>query len=50
MTRDSAIDLYAENVSAGKADFFKSVGIDFIFGRREGPYIWDIEGQKRLIN
>ena len=48
--KQSGYDLYAEYVSAEKVDFFNSVGIDFIFGRREGPYIWDIDGKKRLIN
>jgi acetylornithine/succinyldiaminopimelate/putrescine aminotransferase len=26
------------------------VGIDFVFGRRQGPYVWDAETSKRLIN
>ncbi|NOY38633.1 MAG: aspartate aminotransferase family protein [Chlorobi bacterium] len=24
--------------------------MDFVMGRREGPYLWDIDGEKRLIN
>jgi acetylornithine/succinyldiaminopimelate/putrescine aminotransferase len=40
---------FARYVSSGKARFFEQVGIDFIFGRREGIYVWDIDGT-RLIN
>lgn len=40
---------FADHVSSGKAEFFNQAGIDFIIGKREGIYIWDLEG-KRLIN
>jgi len=40
----------ARYVSSGKAAFFESVGIDFVQGRREGPFLWDIDGKKRLID
>jgi putrescine aminotransferase len=48
--KQEVLRLYAEHVSSGKAAFFTSIGLDFIFGRREGPYVWDISGEKRLIN
>jgi acetylornithine/succinyldiaminopimelate/putrescine aminotransferase len=41
---------YARYVSSGKVAFFESVGIDFVLGRREGPFLWDIDGKKRLID
>lgn len=41
---------FRDHVSSGKADFFQSVGIDLVFGRREGPYVWDTHSGKRLIN
>jgi acetylornithine/succinyldiaminopimelate/putrescine aminotransferase len=41
---------FARHVSSGKAAFFRSAGIEFVLGRREGPYLWDIEGEKRLID
>jgi len=44
------IDRFRRHVSSGKADFFESVGVDFIFGRREGPFVWDATNGKRLIN
>lgn len=48
--REKTYDLFAEHVSSGKVSFFKSVGIDFALGKREGPYIYDIEGDKQLID
>jgi putrescine aminotransferase len=42
-------DLFAKHVSSGKAEFFSQAGIDFVIGKREGIYIWDLEG-KQLIN
>lgn len=49
-SKERIISRYANHVSSGKAEFFKAVGIDFVFGKREGPYIWDVTGEKRLIN
>lgn len=50
MIKQTIFEKYARYVSAGKAKFFQEAGIDFIFGKREGPFIWDIEGKHRLIN
>jgi len=49
-TKDRIIERFSRHVSSGKAAFFTGVGIDFIFGRREGPYVWDATGTRRLIN
>jgi putrescine aminotransferase len=43
-------ELFSHHVSSGKADFFRSVGIDFVFGERRGPFVWDVSGSKKLIN
>ena len=40
---------FAEHVSSGKVEFFSQSGIDFVIGKREGIYIWDIDGFE-LIN
>ena len=48
--KEQIIARFSRHVSSGKAEFFKSVDIDFVFGRREGPYVWDAAGDKRLIN
>ncbi len=44
------IEAFARHVSSGKAAFFKAAGIDFVLGRRDGPYLWDLESGKRLID
>jgi len=41
---------FARHVSSGKVDFFAQVGIDFVFGQREGIYVWDVSGERRLID
>ncbi|MCE5210790.1 MAG: aminotransferase class III-fold pyridoxal phosphate-dependent enzyme, partial [Deltaproteobacteria bacterium] len=48
--KEKIISRFSKHVSSGKAEFFKSVDIDFVFGKREGPYVWDAAGEKRLIN
>jgi putrescine aminotransferase len=51
--RDSKEDIvrrFAEFVSEGKASTFKSYDMEFVFGRREGSYVWDATTGKRLIN
>ncbi len=48
--KELALKYFSDHVSSGKARFFKDYGMDFVMGRREGPYLWDIDGQKRLLN
>lgn len=48
-SKTTITDKFARHVSSGKAAFYAQAGLDFIIGRREGIYIWDLEG-KRLIN
>lgn len=43
-------ETYGRHVSSKKARFFLDAGIDFVFGRREGPFVWDMDGKHRLIN
>ncbi len=40
---------FARHVSSGKVAFYQQAGIDFVLGRRDGIYVWDLDGQ-RLIN
>lgn len=48
--KERVIELFARHVSSGKVAFFQSAGIDFVLGEREGPYLWDLTGEKRLID
>jgi putrescine aminotransferase len=47
--KETIIERFARHVSSGKAAFFAQAGIDFCLGRREGVYLWDVDGQ-RLID
>ncbi|UCH21118.1 MAG: aspartate aminotransferase family protein [Deltaproteobacteria bacterium] len=49
-TKENIISRFGRHVSSGKVEFLKSVGIDFVFGRREGAFVWDASSTKRLIN
>jgi len=40
---------FAAFVSPGKVDVYRSLGFDAVPGRREGVYVWDLEGN-RYIN
>ena len=48
-TKETITNQFSQHVSSGKVEFYKQAGIDFVMGRREGIYIWDLDG-KRLIN
>jgi putrescine aminotransferase len=49
-TKREAIDSFRDHVSSGKAAFFEKYGMDFVMGRREGPYYWDLDGEKRVFD
>jgi acetylornithine/succinyldiaminopimelate/putrescine aminotransferase len=48
--KQQSIQSFRNHVSSGKVDFFKKYDMDFVMGRREGPFLWDIDGKKRLFN
>jgi putrescine aminotransferase len=48
-TKGTITNDFSRHVSSGKVEFYKQAGIDFVMGRREGIYIWGLDG-KRLIN
>jgi len=48
-SKQKITELFARHVSSGKVEFFKSAGIDFVLGKREGVFLYDVSG-KRLIN
>ncbi|MGD8243701.1 MAG: aminotransferase class III-fold pyridoxal phosphate-dependent enzyme, partial [Anaerolineae bacterium] len=50
LDKRQTVERFAQHVSSGKVGFFRSVGIDFVLGRREGPILWDVNGEKRLID
>jgi len=48
--KQQAIKSFRDHVSSGKAAFFKKYDMDLVMGCREGPFLWDIDGKKRLFN
>ncbi|MBN1479805.1 aspartate aminotransferase family protein [candidate division KSB1 bacterium] len=50
MQKDKVKEIFSATVSPGKVAFFESVGIDFVIGKRHGATIWDLDGEKKLIN
>lgn len=49
-TKQEVFERFAAHVSSGKARFFEFSGIDFVLGAREGPYLWDLDGQRCIID
>ncbi|MGD0275899.1 MAG: aminotransferase class III-fold pyridoxal phosphate-dependent enzyme [Syntrophales bacterium] len=49
-SKEAIVRLFAEYVSSGKVETFKAYDMEFVFGRRDGPYVWDAANEKRLIN
>jgi putrescine aminotransferase len=49
-SKAESIAWFHDHVSSGKAAFFANYGMDFVPGRRQGAYLWDTGGAKRLIN
>ncbi len=50
ISKEKIIELFRNHVSSGKARVFTSFDMDFVFGKREGVYVWDMETGKELIN
>lgn len=48
--KKAVIARFARHVSSGKAAFFEQAGLDFVLGRREGAYLWDLSGEQKLID
>ncbi len=48
-SKQTITDHFAAHVSSGKVEFYNQAGINFVLGKREGIYMWDLDG-RRLIN
>jgi acetylornithine/succinyldiaminopimelate/putrescine aminotransferase len=49
-SKRESIEGFRDHVSSGKVAFFAQYGMDFVPGRRQGVYLWDVAGDRRLIN
>ncbi|MFQ5981450.1 MAG: aspartate aminotransferase family protein [Candidatus Heimdallarchaeota archaeon] len=41
ISKEQIIRDFGSHVSSGKVDFYQLAGLDFVIGRRKGPWIWD---------
>jgi len=46
----NTIELFKNHVSSGKVDFYKKYNMNFVMGHREGPWLYDMDGKKKLFN
>ena len=44
------INKFSSHVSSGKVKFYKKYGMKFVMGEREGSFIYDLDGKKKLLN
>ena len=47
---EEVYELFAKYQTPGKAEWLAAMGLTFAIGHREGIYIYDVEGKRRLIN
>jgi len=45
-----AVKDFRDHVSSRKVAFYKKYHMNFVMGKRTGPFLWDIDGEKRLFN
>lgn len=45
-----AIESFRDHVSSGKTKFFSDLGMDVVMGDREGAFLEDMDGKKKLFN
>ena len=45
-----SIKSFGNHVSSGKAKFFSDLGMDMVMGDREGAFLADMDGKKKLFN
>jgi putrescine aminotransferase len=46
--KSTVIENFGRHVSAGKVKFFQQFGLEFVPGKREGCYLYDLEGKAFL--
>ena len=48
--KGNVTELFASFSQPAKVEIWQRYGMDLILGRREGPYIWDLDGDEPFIN
>jgi len=47
-TKNKAIEQNKQYVCPDKIRIFNQIGIDLVIGKRQGPYIYDLDGQQLI--
>jgi putrescine aminotransferase len=48
--REQIIDDFSRYVNPGRVQVYRAMGVDFVPGQREGVWMWDVDGSRRLLN
>ena len=48
--KSDIMDNYARYVNSGRVELFRRTGLDFVPGKREGVWMWDVDGARRVLN
>jgi putrescine aminotransferase len=48
--KEQIIEDYARYLNPGRVAVFRAMGLDFVPGRREGVWLWDVDGSSRMLN
>jgi acetylornithine/succinyldiaminopimelate/putrescine aminotransferase len=48
--KEHILEDFARYVNPGRVAVFQEAGFDFVPGRREGVWVWDVDGSRKLIN
>ncbi len=48
--KEKVIDLFKNHVSSEKVNFFEKYNMKFVMGFRDGPWLFDVDGKKKLFN
>jgi len=48
--KQETIERFKKHVSSGKVAFFQKYEMDFVMGQRDGSFLYDVDGSKRLFN
>ncbi len=49
-SKERIIEDYARYVNPGRVSVFKQMGLDFVPGRREGVWQWDVDSGRKLLD
>lgn len=48
--KEKIIEDFARYVSPGRVAVYRSLRMDFVPGKREGVWLWDVDGSRKLLN